>query len=660
MASVLLAENLCSNRPVIVTGMPFSCGSVVAEALRESGLFLGKRLSVGENHDASNRFVDEEIARFHDEALALNGADWSDPRCEAPVVLAEHWARAEKLLVNRFRDQAVWGWQDPRTTRFLEFWDKLLPEARWLFLVRRPEQVAWSILCRGLYEARLRTPLSRAIEALRLWTSYNTETLAFAQRYPDRTLLLLVPDDLEASGRDLVNEMLIERWSLEIRPVDLQAVYQSHLLKQKAPRWLTTATSVFLPAQRVWGKLADLASRQGSRRQGITDTKARSHAGRRNNHGDGSAPRVCVVTSTPFAHSETFIRAHLRRLPAEVKWIHGRFHQAKRTCDGLPLSSSTQRLVGAALRDFGVQEDFFMERALRRYIRREKIQAVLAEFGPIGVDVARSCQMEQVPLIVHFHGFDAHKATIIDEYHEAYQKMFASAAAIVAVSGDMVEQLICLGASPEKIYCNPCGVDTSYFTGARPDRSPPTFLVVGRFVDKKAPYLTLLAFGRVLESCPQARLIMAGGGPLWNTCRQLTRTLDMEDQVSFLGFQPPVEIAKLMQTVRAFVQHSVETADGDSEGTPVALLEASASGLPVVSTRHAGIKDAVVHGETGFLTDEGDIDTMASYMLELAAKPDLAAALGRQGREHMRAHFSMDGSIDRLWKIIESTIHSPS
>ena len=79
-----------------------------------------------------------------------------------------------------------------------------------------------------------------------------------------------------------------------------------------------------------------------------------------------------------------------------------------------------------------------------------------------------------------------------------------------------------------------------------------------------------------------------------------------------------------------------------------------------MSTRHAGIKDAVVHGETGFLTDEGDIDTMASYMLELAAKPDLAAALGRQGREHMRAHFSMDGSIDRLWKIIESTIHSPS
>ncbi len=658
MSSALLAEGLCSSRPVIITGMPFSCASVAAEALRESGLFLGRRLSVGENHDASNRFVDEEIARFHDEALALNGADWSDPRCVAPVVPADHWARAEELIVNRFRDQRVWGWQDPRTTRFLAFWDKLLPEARWLFLVRRPEQVVWSMLCRDLYDSSLRTPLSRAIEALRLWTSYNTETLAFARRHPDRTLLLLAPDDLDGSRQDLVNETIIGRWSLEIRPVDIQAVYHPHLIKQKAPRWLTATTGMFLPAHRVWGQLKDLANRQRSRHQGSRAIEAKTLTGRRGGKGDRSAPTVCLVTSTPFAHSETFIRAHLRRLPAEVKWIHGRFHQAKRTCDGLPLLSSTQRLVGAALRDFGVQTDFLPDRALRRYIRREKIQAVLAEFGPIGVDVARSCQIEQIPLIVHFHGFDAHKATVIDEYHQAYQKMFASAAAIVAVSGDMVEQLISLGAPREKIYCNPCGVDTSYFAGATPDRSPPTFLAVGRFVDKKAPYLTILAFRKVLESCPQARLIMAGGGPLWNTCRQLTCTLDMEDQVSFLGFQPPVEIANLMQAVRAFVQHSIKTAEGDSEGTPVALLEASASGLPVVSTRHAGIKDAVVHGETGFLTNEGDIDTMTSYMLELAAKPDLAAELGRQGRKHMRAHFSMDASIDRLWKIIDSTIQS--
>jgi glycosyltransferase involved in cell wall biosynthesis len=109
----------------------------------------------------------------------------------------------------------------------------------------------------------------------------------------------------------------------------------------------------------------------------------------------------------------------------------------------------------------------------------------------------------------------------------------------------------------------------------------------------------------------------------------------------------------MMRRARAFVQHSVRTSYGDSEGTPVAVLEAGASGLPVVSTRHAGIKDVVIEGETGFLVDEGDIEGMAAHMLTLARDADLAGRMGRRAREHVAANFSMEQHIARLAEVLE-------
>jgi glycosyltransferase involved in cell wall biosynthesis len=106
------------------------------------------------------------------------------------------------------------------------------------------------------------------------------------------------------------------------------------------------------------------------------------------------------------------------------------------------------------------------------------------------------------------------------------------------------------------------------------------------------------------------------------------------------------------------VQHSVRTSYGDSEGTPVAILEAGATGIPVVATRHAGIKDVVIEDKTGFLVDEGDIEGMAGCMLRLAKEPPLASGMGRAARERICREFSMEQSIRNLLKIIETAIQS--
>jgi glycosyltransferase involved in cell wall biosynthesis len=148
---------------------------------------------------------------------------------------------------------------------------------------------------------------------------------------------------------------------------------------------------------------------------------------------------------------------------------------------------------------------------------------------------------------------------------------------------------------------------------------------------------------------------MIGGGRLRGACEDLAQGLGLGEVVSFLGTQSHDVVAEEMRHARAFVQHSLTASDGNSEGMPCSILEASASGLPVVSTRHAGIPEVVVEGSTGFLVDERDVEGMARHMERLVTDPALAAALGRAGRQRVADHFSMDSSIARLWDVIRTS-----
>jgi glycosyltransferase involved in cell wall biosynthesis len=299
-------------------------------------------------------------------------------------------------------------------------------------------------------------------------------------------------------------------------------------------------------------------------------------------------------------------------------------------------------------------------RALRRHLARARVQAVLAEYGPTGVGVAAGCAAARVPLVVHFHGFDAYSAWSLQNFGPDYPRLFRVAAAVIATSREMMERLVSFGAPRERLFVNPCGADTELFDGGAPRDAPPTFVAAGRFVDKKAPQLTLLAFHKVWQACPEARLTMVGDGPLWEACGNLVAGLGMGEVVDFPGVLPQAEVARRMRAARGFVQHSIRARSGDSEGTPVAILEAGATGLPVVSTRHAGIADAVVHGRTGFLVAEGDVEGMAEHWTRLATDADLAAGLGEAARVHVREHFSLQKSLDSLWAIIEGAIRRAS
>ena len=367
---------------------------------------------------------------------------------------------------------------------------------------------------------------------------------------------------------------------------------------------------------------------------------------------------VCVVTTYLPTVSETFIRGHIKRLPTKTILVHS----WPPSIGDQPVLSLPTRVAYKIRKR--IARNGTVNETTAAYVtafQRWRADVVLAEYGTTGVLVMEACRRLNIPLIVHFHGYDASVREVLAEHSMSYRKMFDQAMAIIAVSRAMERKLISLGAPPEKVHYNPYGINCREFGGANPENVPPIFLAVGRFVEKKAPPITLEAFANVHRVFPTARLRMVGDGPLLDECRELAKSLRIEHAVAFLGAQSHEVVQQEMRGARCFVQHSVEASNGDCEGTPLGILEAGASGLPVVSTRHAGIADVVIEDETGFLVDERDVKDMAENMLRLARNPDLAGRLGRAARQRIANCFSEERSFGRLLEIINSSpmkVHS--
>jgi colanic acid/amylovoran biosynthesis glycosyltransferase len=366
---------------------------------------------------------------------------------------------------------------------------------------------------------------------------------------------------------------------------------------------------------------------------------------------------VCVIvnkTGQALKPSETFIRAHVEGLPGEVLLLIGnpgmrRFgetngpHLLSRGVHGRGWRWLKRR---AGLESLHEQDT----RAVTRFLRKHQIEVVLAEYGPTAVSVADACEAAGVPLVAHFHGWDAYQLPRDPEVRRQYRRLFELARAIVVPSRHMRRHLIELGAPKDLVHVNVYGVAQPE-TLAMPEENDPIFAAVGRFTPKKAPFATLLAFATVVREVPGSTLEMIGDGPLLEPAQLLSTSLGISDRVRFQGATGHDRVFDLMRRARCFVQHSVVAPNGDREGTPVAVLEAMAMGLPVVSTRHTGIAEVVREGETGFLVEEHDVEAMAEAMVRYVRSPELAADHGRKGCETARA-WTRKRSLQGLWHIM--------
>lgn len=363
--------------------------------------------------------------------------------------------------------------------------------------------------------------------------------------------------------------------------------------------------------------------------------------------------KIAMVSPSHNAYSETFIQAQKNELQGEVFYYYGGSlpthleNHGKLLIRSISISNKIKRKI--KLTTFNAQETAFMHS-----LNQHKIKVVLAQYGTTAHRIVRLCKHLNIPLITHFHGYDASIYKVIENCNH-YKEVFAYSTSIIAVSISMKEHLIALGCPKEKVVYNTYGPSPS-FLELTPQFREPNFLALGRFVDKKAPYYTILAFSQVLKQYPNAKLIIGGDGALFEVCKNLIGYLKIEENVMLPGILSKEQFLGYLTTSQAFVQHSITALSGNQEGTPVSIIEASAAGLPIIATFHAGIPDVIIDGETGLLVAEHDVDAMAEQMLLLLGNKELAMQLGQNGKERVKNNFTLENHLKVIDELIAEVI----
>ena len=355
--------------------------------------------------------------------------------------------------------------------------------------------------------------------------------------------------------------------------------------------------------------------------------------------------RLAILTNKDYANCETFIKAQIDNLPYKIVHYWGKPIPNRSFRDQIWIIKGLDKIKPT--KKTPLQQ-------LKANLIKDKVKVVLAQYGMVGAEILPVCKELNLPLVVHFHGHDAVRQSVLEAYKFKYKELFNySKTKIVSVSQEMTKQLLNLGCRAEIIRYNVYGPN-DLFLKIKPNFNNQQFIGIGRFVDKKAPQITIEAFAKVLSQYPDAKLILAGDGMLLESCKELVKKLNLDTQITFPGRITPKQYAKYLEESLAFVQHSVIAPDGDMEGTPVAVLEASAAGLPVISTFHAGIPDVVIHNKTGLLCKEKDMEAMSMHMLKLLNNKSLAKQMGEAGSLRIRNHFSFQKHLSGLEYIIES------
>jgi glycosyltransferase involved in cell wall biosynthesis len=323
--------------------------------------------------------------------------------------------------------------------------------------------------------------------------------------------------------------------------------------------------------------------------------------------GDWPVERIRVVPRSPFR----FVSRGIERLGGQA-W---------------QISAGEARRIGEAAADASLLHIFF---------------------GNVAVHLLPLLRRARIPAVVSFHGSDVAGAIATSGYGEARREMFERSRLVLCRSEQLAEKVAGLGCDPGKLRIMKTVLPEIGFV----DPTPPTdgqwqMVQACRLVPKKGLATSLRAFAIFSKTFPGARFTIAGEGPMEEELRGLASSLGIADRVSLTGFLPQESLRQLYSRSHFFL-HPSETADGDVEGIPNSLLEAMASGLPAVATRHGGIPEVVVDGIAGLLCEERDHAAVAAALVRMASDSVLYRKIARAGSDSIRDQFSAERRIAEI------------
>jgi colanic acid/amylovoran biosynthesis glycosyltransferase len=286
-----------------------------------------------------------------------------------------------------------------------------------------------------------------------------------------------------------------------------------------------------------------------------------------------------------------------------------------------------------------------------------RFDAVIAHFGPNALLAQRMREIGALEgaLLSVFHGRDASHA--VRKYGRGYyDPVFAHSERVLPVSEYFARRLRELGCPDEKLLVHHMGVDLSRFELRERTLSAPgpvKLLSVCRLVEKKGMDYALQAAARVRDTGAAFEWQIIGEGPELAKLRGVVHQLGLEARVQLTGVASHDTVREALAAAHVFVAPSVTAMDGDEEGVPVAIMEAAAAGLPIVSTQHSGIPELVQHERSGLLSPERNVEALAANLITLIRSPERWAAMGKAGHAHVAAEYDVKQLDDRLVALAE-------
>ena len=277
-------------------------------------------------------------------------------------------------------------------------------------------------------------------------------------------------------------------------------------------------------------------------------------------------------------------------------------------------------------------------------------------FGHTGVHLLPFIREWNKPCLVSFHGADVGIKQEIENYAGKLRVLFDSVAVVLARSQSLADRLIKSGCAPEKIRISRTGIPLHEFSMV--PREFPTdgrwqIMQACRLIDKKGVGSAIRAFAIFAREFPNAEFTIAGKGPLQPELQRLAQKLGVAEKVRFCGFLSQPDLRDLYGRMHIFIHPSETPPDENQEGVPNSILEAMATGLPVIATRHGGIPEAVTENLNGFLSDERDSKSLGRSMVALANSPELYARFSAAARLAVAENFDQALTIRELERIYE-------
>ncbi len=284
-------------------------------------------------------------------------------------------------------------------------------------------------------------------------------------------------------------------------------------------------------------------------------------------------------------------------------------------------------------------------------LEADKPDLVHAYYGHKAVGYLPMLKAWGGPFVVSFHGVDVAKDMDKPEHVAAMQQVFERAELVMARSQSLLDRVAAIGCPREKLRLNRTPIPMHHLLATV--RTPPTngewrLVQACRLIGKKGLFTAIEAMQEVVKHHPRIKYLICGTGPMEEKLREEIKRRNLSANVELLGWLGQEQLLAEYQRAHVFLHPSETTRDSDQEGIPNSMLEAMATGLPVVATRHGGIPEAVTSGRDGLLVPEKKPSQLADAILQLLNEPARLAAMSTEASRSVREHFEANAQISKM------------